>query len=68
MKRKITTYKKIKANDGPTQIDANTFYVKSIDPDKDPYMVIRDLKNRWICDCGSLNCRHIQQVKEMSHK
>ena len=40
-----------KSKDDITQVDANTFYVKSSDPDKDPYFIYHDMNDRWLCEC-----------------
>ena len=60
-----------------TREDANTFYVKSSDPEKEPYFVYRSEKEHmgWFCDCmwyqiherpspPSPDCKHIKMCKE----
>lgn len=46
-KRPKTKFSKLK--DDITKIDEVTYYVKGSEPE--PYMVYKDLDNRWLCDC-----------------
>lgn len=71
-----TTFKKIKKSDSLIQRqDQNTFYVKSSDPEKDPYFVFKSINEGWLCDCMSFvmsltddghspECKHIRLIKE----
>lgn len=75
-KFKPITFKQIKKSEKMViKEDANTFYVKSSDPKKEPYFVYHDLDDRWLCDCmnfvmnlpvsGRLithKCKHINMV------
>ena len=51
-KKPIVSIKKIQKSDNEvTRVDANTFYVKSSDPEKEPYMVFNSMNEGWLCDC-----------------
>lgn len=56
------------------RIDEKTFYVKSSQPDKEPYMVFKSENKGWVCDCPnwyynlddhdkSIDCKHIKRIK-----
>jgi len=72
-------HKKIKLSklgDGITQIDSQSWYVKSErDPNKEPYLVFNSNSKGWLCDCmnfvmkiedsgKTINCKHILMVKQ----
>jgi hypothetical protein len=75
-KKKIRSLKKIRQGENMIEeVDAQTFYVKSSDPDKDPYMVFNSEKKSWLCDCMDFvmsltdtetnpKCKHIKMVQE----
>ncbi len=74
-KKKISkiTIKKIMQDAEPIiRRDADTFYVRSSDPLKEPWFVFRDKYGHWYCDCPDFyyklpgegkkpvyNCKHI---------
>ena len=58
--------------------DVNTYYVKSSDPKKEPYMVYNSINEGFLCDCMAFvmnmtgdgaveqyQCKHILKVKEI---
>ena len=74
-KKKVVSLKKIRKGENMIeQIDSQTFYVKSSDPQKDPYMVFNSDKKSWLCDCMDFvmsltdtetnpECKHIKMCK-----
>lgn len=75
-KKKTTSFKSINKSDNDiTQIDSQTYYHKSSDPDKEPYMVFRSNGKGFLCDCMSFvmsmtdtnsnpECKHIVRIKK----
>jgi len=78
-KHKKVTFKQIKkSEDDIFAVDSQTFYVKSSDPSKEPYMIFHEQTeyiDRWLCDCMDFtmkltddsknpNCKHINRVIE----
>lgn len=72
-KRPITKFSKLE--DQVTRIDEKTFYVKSSDPEKEPYMVFHSQNKGWVCDCMSFvmnikdnwetkHCKHISLIRK----
>lgn len=68
------TFKKMKKQDSPIiRQDQNTFYVKSSDPEKEPYFVYNSINEGWLCDCMDFvmnitdtttkECKHIKACK-----
>jgi len=78
-KKKITkiTIKKIMQDAEPIiRRDADTFYVKSSNPLKEPWFVFRDRHGNWYCDCPDFyyklpgegkkptyHCKHINMAE-----
>ena len=57
------------------RVDEKTFYVKSSNPEQEPYMVFNSQSKGFICDCLSFvyniedngntrECKHIARVKK----
>ena len=72
-KIKVQSFRKMK--DDITRIDTNTFYVKSSDPDREPYMVFNSISKGLLCDCmdfvmniedngNTKLCKHILRIKK----
>jgi hypothetical protein len=73
-KKAIVSIKKLKKSDNDiTAVDSVTFYVKSSEPDKEPYMVFNSISKGFLCDCMSFvmnledsgknkGCKHITKV------
>ena len=70
-KHKPQSFRRMK--DDITRIDEKTFYVKSSDPEKEPYMVFNSANKGLICDCmafvmniedngNTKECKHIKRV------
>ena len=75
-KKPIVSLKKIqKSASDITQVDANTYYVKSSDPEKEPYFVYNSINIGWTCDCmdftmnitdtATKECKHIFRCRLM---
>ena len=69
----MTKHKKIKLSkleDGITQIDSQSWYVKSErDPNKEPYLVFNSNSKGWLCDCMDfvMNIQDNGTTKECKH-
>ena len=76
-KKKATSFKLLKkSTDDITQIDSQTYYHKSSDPDKEPYMVFHSQNGSWLCDCMAFvmniqddgkgkECKHVTRIRKM---
>ena len=71
-KHKAKSFKKMSDIE---KVDDKTFYVKSSQPDKEPYMVFNSINIGWTCDCLSFvyniddaqrskDCKHITLIKK----
>lgn len=68
-KKPIVSLKKIqKSKDDITQVDAKTFYVKSSDPEKEPYFVYNSINEGWLCECMDFIIHLPDEGKPMQHK